>query len=65
MEKHLKTWGEIMPQPNAWISEKKKKCKTPIRKNTDNYLHFEMQEEKIVELSTRILMKTWKNELNP
>ena len=21
-EKHFKTWGEVIPQPNAWIAEK-------------------------------------------
>ena len=32
LSKQLKTWGEIMPQPNAWIAEKNEECKNPLQK---------------------------------
>ena len=30
--KHLKTWGEIMPQPKAWISEKNEEVQNSTSK---------------------------------
>ena len=40
------------------------KCKTPLQKKTENYLHFETQEEKILELHQQNLDELLKNELN-
>ena len=41
-----------------------KKCKTPLQKKTENYLHFEMPEEKILELLQQNLDELLKNEIN-
>ena len=41
---------------NVWIAEKNEACKTPLQKKTENYLHFEMREEKILEL---LQQKSW------
>ena len=38
--------------------------KTPLQKKTENYLHFETREEKILELLQQNLDELLKNELN-
>lgn len=64
MEKNLKTWWNytITKCLKSW--EERRKCKTPLQKNTENYLHFKTWEEKILEIHQQNLDELLKNELN-
>ena len=64
LSKQLKTWGEIMPQPNAWISGNNEEMQNSTSKEYGELLHFETQEEKILEFLQQSLDELLKNELN-
>ena len=49
---------------NDWIAEKNEEMQNSTLKNTENYLHLERQEGKILELHQQDLDEHLKNELN-
>ena len=64
-QKQLKTWGEIMPQPNAWISEKNEEMQNSNSKeNEELFALRDARRKKILELHQQDLDELLKNELN-
>ena len=61
MEKHLKTWGEIMPQPNAWVAEKKEEMQNSTSKEYGELIALrDARREDTWTPPTRIFMNTWR-----
>ena len=51
MENISKLLGDDRPQTEMIEQMRRtKKCKTPLQKKIENYLHFETREEKILEI---------------
>ena len=64
-QKHLKTWGEIIPQPKIWIAEKKEEMQNSISEEKEELFALRDATRKDTWTPpTRILMNSWENELN-
>ena len=60
MEKHLKTWGQIMPQLEAWIAEENEEMQKSASKEYEELIA--LQDARIKDAwapPTIILMNTW------
>ena len=61
LSKQLKTWGEIMPQPKAWISEKNEEMQNSTSKEYGELVTLRKSRRKDTWApSIRILMNTWR-----
>ena len=64
IQKQLKTWGEIMPQANAWISGDNEEMQNSTSKEYGELIALQDARTKDTWTPpTRILMNSWKNEL--
>ena len=63
-EKQLKTWGEIIPQPNAWISRNNEEKQNSTWKEYGELIALRDEKKRYLNSTNKNLDELLKNQLN-